>query len=288
MRTFLVYGFWIWFCVSMAILVWRRFDKKPDPSDASAPSVPTPEMTAREPAVGQPRARATTEPRTSMRTLAALSADPEAAAMATDDIDETQLLPAVAAARRAELGLPPLVADIARPEADVQPATEAVPAVPDGPLDSADPEMLQPAVAAAMREQTIAGATPATSSLFEATGVDTITAPLTQSLAGISMPVGLAPLANVGDYDGPDQIRERLTMWTAEATAGEVATAVAAELTRLGHSVAALDSSSAVARRGHEAVEIRIYQDPESVMAQEGMMFPTAPPKSVVVDFLAG
>lgn len=275
MQTILVYCFWLWLLASLAVLVWRRVNRSPDPSDASGPSVAS--LSTASPPVEDLLAAAA--PPTPVPPDSA--APPLSPPNAGSDARPVSPVPAVSP-----------VAQIAR----VSPAIPGGQDTPVGPADDLNPEMMQPAVAAALREQRLARGepaesstevTPSTGGLFDAAPVATITAPLVETLAGISMPMGLAPLSTVGRFDAPDCERERLTMITDTGTAAGVAGALATELQRLGHTVTPLDASSALARRGNHGVEVRIYAKPETELGEDGRMFPTVAPDNIVVDFLA-
>ncbi len=104
---------------------------------------------------------------------------------------------------------------------------------------------------------------------------------LADALAGIAMPAGLAPLTLV---HGADVVR-RAVFATTSTTLEQVDAEVLAELERLGYDHDRVGPHASLARRGDEALALRLHAiGPQPKKGPADLNYPTAPAGSVVLD----
>ena len=119
-----------------------------------------------------------------------------------------------------------------------------------------------------------------------ATIARTAAAPLTvaQVIAGIEMPCGLVPLT-LSDHDMRYDRGQRAHFFTTLAPAEVVGTVLGEELERIGLTLTPMSDNAVLAQRGRLAVEVRINTVGALVDGIASTIFRSAPPNCVVVEF---
>jgi hypothetical protein len=107
-------------------------------------------------------------------------------------------------------------------------------------------------------------------------------APLVDLLAGMDLPCELSYLGTVEPEPG---VREVLAFSTVDHLPEDVDVAMAAELARLGYEVVGTDvGSTRRATRDGVLLVIEVHAEPATVLRGRKPAFPTAPPRSVVLE----
>jgi hypothetical protein len=152
------------------------------------------------------------------------------------------------------------------------------------PAPITEPVAADAAPAAASPAPAPAPASVATISV--ATIARTAATPLTvaQVIAGIEMPCALVPLT-LSDHDSRYDRGQRAHFFTTQAPAAVVGAAVTEELERIGLTVTTFGDNATIARRGRLAVEIRVHTIGALVKGVASPLFRSAPPDCVVVEF---
>jgi hypothetical protein len=114
----------------------------------------------------------------------------------------------------------------------------------------------------------------------------TLATPLTvaQVIAGIEMPCGLVPLT-LSDHDMRYDRGQRAHFFTTQSPAAVVGTTLSEELERIGLTVTTIGDNAALAQRGRLAVEVRIHTVGALIDGVASVIFRSAPPDCVVVEF---
>ncbi len=161
----------------------------------------------------------------------------------------------------------------AAPAAPAVHAADAAPAAPAAPAADAAPRSATPG--------DVRGATPPAVPRPDRSPVAGARTSLAEALAGIRMPLDLAPLSH---FDGADPTR-RLVLATSACPATAVDAALTEELERLGYAVERTGPTDVLAHRGDHAVALHMRTI--AFRASGGpadAAYPTAPVGSVVVD----
>ena len=250
MMTFIAILFWMWFLVSVVILVRRAIRRRADKR-----------------ARREGMQAVLHEPPVPGRDRVAAEAD------ALESLDQT------------DATLTTWAADATR-EADSAAGTN-VPSPPSPPAPSrAVPAETEPSAPPATPAPAPATVAPAPGPARVATMARTATSPVTvaQVIAGIEMPCGLVPLT-LSDHDMRYDRGQRAQFFTTDVPAAVVGTALADELERIGLTVSPIGDTAAVAQRGRLAVEMRIVTVGELIDGVASTEYRSAPPNSVVVEF---
>lgn len=243
----LIIGYWTWFAISVVVLTRRVILKRSRRTD---PATSSPDVTSN----------------TSMDDLASRVAARLAAAAPTGGPDVAGALQAAPHAPEVEPLAPPLVSPLVSEEMPPRsPAADDVGApAPEPASDALAGTVFAPRLPLPTRSA-VAG--PRTS--------------LAEALRGIAMPSDLAPLVHVGLTD-PER---RAVFATSGRTVELVGAEVAAELLRLGYQLEPMSATDAIARRGDDALTVRMRTiGPQPQKGPADAAYPTAPAGSVVLD----
>ena len=101
------------------------------------------------------------------------------------------------------------------------------------------------------------------------------------ALSGIRMPCDLVPLIGLKAAIDPTHV-----VFAADGQpAHEVGSQLGDELERIGCELTQIDETTLHAVRDSYVIEVRIHPDAASARGPAGLRFPTAAPRSVVVEF---
>lgn len=130
-----------------------------------------------------------------------------------------------------------------------------------------------------------AAAAPAGGSIFDtdasAPGAPSNARPISEMVAGVSLPCDLAPVMNYVRRNG---VREQVVFSTSGYTVTDVGGALGDELRRLGFELQAVTQTEVVATRETDVLRIGVIGDAEQLMRENGAAFPALPAGAVVVE----
>lgn len=169
------------------------------------------------------------------------------------------------------------------PAPTAAPAVSApTPPNPPAPSRAAPPSEPMPETGAPVAPAVAAAPRPASVATIARAAATPVT--VAQVIAGIEMPCGLVPLT-LSDHDMRYDRGQRAQFFTTDVPAAVVGTALADELERIGLTVSSIGDTAAVAQRGRLAVELRIITIGAAIDGVASTEYRSAPPNSVVVEF---
>lgn len=253
----LVVGYWLWFGVSIIVLSRRlilRVTRGPARGPEDAPS------TGDTPTTATP---VTSLDDVATRVAARLAGAVPATAAADETVDADDADEAVEAGEAMPAAATSAIVTSSLDTVDAVDAVDAVGTAEDEASVVPSPGLPQPT------RSPVAGARTT----------------LAEVLRGITMPADLAPLVHVA---GTDPTR-RAVFCTTGRPVELVGVAVGEELARLGFTIEPVSATDSIARRGDDAVAVRMRAiGPQPPKGPADPAYPTAPAGSVVLDVELG